>query len=57
MFDAMISRSYADHIDPVMQREAATWYMIDWCIWATGFAACLILLFALAQSTHREESP
>ena len=27
MFDAMISRGYADHIDPEMQREAATWYM------------------------------
>ena len=57
MFDAMISRGYADHIDPVMQREAATWYMIDWAVWAIGFAACLALLLALAQPTRREESP
>ena len=57
MFDAMISRGYADHIDPVLQRDAATWYMIDWAVWATGFAACLALLLALAQPTHREGSP
>ena len=57
MFDAMISRGYADHIDPVMQREAATWYMIDWAVWAVGFVGCLALLLALAQPTSREESP
>jgi hypothetical protein len=56
MFDAMISQGYADHVDPVMQREAANWYMIDWAVWAVGFAACLILLLALAQPASRQES-
>ena len=56
MFDAMISRGYADHIDPVLRHEAATWYMIDWAVWIVGFVACLILLVAVAQPTRREES-
>ena len=56
MFDEMISRGYADHIDPVLQREAATWYMIDWAVWAVGFAGCLLLLLALSQPTTRESS-
>ena len=55
MFDAMISQGYADHVDPVMQREAANWYMIDWAVWATGFAACLALLLALAHPTRRDK--
>ena len=46
MFDAMIARGYADHIDPLMQREAAAWYTIDWAVWAIGFTACLALLLA-----------
>ena len=57
MFDAMISQGYADHIDPVMQRDAATWYTIDWAVWAVGFAGCLSLLLALNQPTPREGSP
>ena len=57
MFDAMISQGYADHVDPVMQREAAAWYMIDWAVWAVGFIGCLTLLLALAHPTRREESP
>ena len=55
MFDSMVSKGYADQIDPVMQREAANWYTIDWAVWTVGFAACLALLVALAQPIRREE--
>ena len=55
-FDAMISVGYADHVDPVLQREAANWYMIDWAVWAFGLLACLLLLLALVQPTAREGS-
>jgi hypothetical protein len=46
-FDDMIARGYADYIDPAMQHEAATWYMVDCASWALGFIASLSLLVAL----------
>ena len=52
-FDAMIARGYADYVDPVMQREAATWFMVDCASWALGFVASLLLLIALAHPVDR----
>jgi hypothetical protein len=46
-FDNMIARGYADYIDAVMQKEAATWYLVDCVSWALGFVASLSLLIAL----------
>ncbi|HEX6279119.1 MAG TPA: hypothetical protein VFZ49_03800 [Pyrinomonadaceae bacterium] len=53
-FDAMIAQGFSDHVDPVMQRNAATWYMVDWASWCVLFAASLTLLFALVQPTKAE---
>ena len=55
-FDAMIARGYSDYVDPVMQSEAATWYMVDWAAWGVGFIACVILLIALVQTPNRTGS-
>jgi hypothetical protein len=55
-FDAMIARGYADYVDPVMQTEAATWYMVDWAAWGIGFIARVILLIALVQTPDRPGS-
>jgi len=52
-FDNMIARGYADHVDPVMQKEAATWYMVDWASWALGFVASVLLLVALVHPADR----
>lgn len=52
-FDTMIARGYSDVVDPVMQSQAATWYMFDWAAWVVGFVACLVLLVALVQPTDR----
>lgn len=54
MFDAMIAKGYADQIDPELQRQAATWYMIDSGVWAVGFVGCILLLIALVQPARRE---
>lgn len=27
-FDAMIAQGFSDHVDPVMQKNAATWYIV-----------------------------
>ena len=48
-FDSMFARGYADYVDPVMQKEAATWWLLDCASWAVGFASCTLLLFALVR--------
>jgi hypothetical protein len=55
-FDAMIAQGFGDNVDPVMQRQAATWYMVDWSAWGVGFVACLILLIALVQPHERSKA-
>jgi len=54
-FDAMIAQGFSDHVDPVMQQAAATWYMVDWAAWGVGFIACLILLFAMLQPAENRK--
>jgi hypothetical protein len=46
-FDGMFARGYADYVDPVMQKEAGTWWLLDFASWVVGFASCVLLLFAL----------
>ena len=53
-FDAMIAQGFSDHVDPVMQKEAATWYMVDLAAWVIGFLVSILLLVALVQPTRRE---
>ena len=48
-FDGMFARGYADYVDPVMQKEAATWWLLDCASWAVGFVSCTLLLFALVR--------
>jgi len=52
-FDGMFARGYSDIVDPVMQREAATWFIVDCASWAIGFISCVILLIALLQPSNR----
>ena len=48
-FDAMFARGYADHVDPVMQKEAATWFLLDCASSGVGFLSCVLLLIALVR--------
>ena len=48
-FNSMFARGFADHVDPVMQQEAATWFLLDCASWAVGFMSCVLLLFALMR--------
>ena len=47
MFDEMKSIGFRDEVDPEMQSRAASWYAMDWVVWATGALAGITLLLAL----------
>ena len=36
VFDEMKAIGFRDEVDPVLQARAATWYPVDWAVWATG---------------------
>lgn len=48
-FDAMFAQGFSDQVDPEMQRDAATWYMVDVAAWMIGSAGCIPLLMALVK--------
>lgn len=49
IFADMIKSGYRDHVDPVLQTQAKSWYMFDWMVWVLGLLAGLILLVALLR--------
>ena len=48
-FDSMFALGYADYVDSVMQKEAATWFLLDCASLAISFASSALLLFALTR--------
>lgn len=49
VFDEMKAIGFKDEIDPVLQSRAATWYALDWMVWAVAAAAGVTLLLALIR--------
>lgn len=49
IFDEMKAMGFRDEVDPALQTRAATWYSLDWAVWAMGLVAGLALLFALIR--------
>ena len=50
MFAKLIAIGYRDVVDADLQTRAATWYALDWGVWALGLVAGIMLLVALTHS-------
>lgn len=49
VFDEIKATGFRDEVDPVLQSRAATWYALDWAVWATGALAGITLLLAIMR--------
>jgi hypothetical protein len=45
----MVAVGYRDAVDPVLQRRAANWYVLDWAVWLFSLFAGGALLAALVR--------
>lgn len=54
VFDEMKAVGFRDEVDPVLQSRAATWYALDWAVWAIAAMAGVTLLLALIRPVSRE---
>jgi hypothetical protein len=56
MFDELKAVGFGNEIDPVLQSKAATWYALDWFVWAIGASAGVALLLALIRPVTSPEN-
>jgi len=55
-FSKMIAIGYSDRVDAALQDQAATWYSLDWMLWAVAASAGVALLLALITPAHNQQA-
>ena len=56
IFSEMSATGYSDRVDSALQSRAATWYALDWMLWAVATSAGVALLLALITPAHNQEA-
>jgi hypothetical protein len=48
-FASIVATGYSNTVDPVLQRQAAEFYALDWTVWAISLASGLLLLATILR--------